>query len=64
MDIDKNTEFNLLRKKVVELGQQSKILESENRALKQFVEIFKDPVITIFQDRKYTNDAREYVYHH
>ena len=43
-----NTEFNLLKKEFEEFRQQSKNLESENRALEQLVEILKDPVITTF----------------
>ena len=49
-DIDKHTEFNLIRKEVEKFRQQSKILESENRALKQLVETLKSRVTTTFQD--------------
>ena len=59
IDIDKLTEFNLLKKKVEEFRQQRKCLESENRALKQFIEILKDPVLTTFRDRKYASGVCE-----
>ena len=45
VDIHKHTEFNLLKKKFEEFRQQSKNLESENRALEQLVEILKDSVL-------------------
>ena len=48
MDIHKHTEFNLLKKEFEEFRQQSKNLESENRALEQLLEILKVPVITTF----------------
>ena len=61
MDADKHTEFNLSKKEVGEFRQQSKSLESGNRALEQLSEIFRDPVVTTFQDGKYINDVRESV---
>ena len=42
----------------MECRQESKSLENENRALQQLLEILKDPVVTTFQDRKYTNNVR------
>ena len=48
MDIHKHTESNLLKKEFEEFRQQSKNLESENRALEQLLEILKVPVITRF----------------
>lgn len=58
MGIDKIAEFKLLQREVMECRQESKSLENENRALQQLLEILKDPVVTTFQDRKYTNNVR------
>ena len=48
MDIDNCKEFSLLKKEFEEFRQQSKSLESENRALEQLLELLKDPVVTTF----------------
>ena len=61
MDIDKHTEFNLLKKKVEEFRKQRKSLESESKALEQLVENLKDPFVTPFQDGNYANYVREFV---
>ena len=61
MDIDKHTEFNLLKKEVEEFRKQRKSLESENKALKQLVETLKDPFVTPFRDGNYANYVCECV---
>ena len=55
VNIEKFTDFNLLKNDVEEFRYQSKKLESENIALGQLVEILKDPVVTTFQDAKDKN---------
>ena len=51
----------MLKKEVQDFRQQNESLEGEKRALEQLVEILKHPVVTTFQDGKYTNDMRECV---
>ena len=51
----------MLKKEVQDFRQQNESLEGEKRALEQLVEILKHPVVTTFQDGKYTNDMLECV---